>query len=169
MTTQESANALVITRAFDAPRDLVWKAFTEPERMAAWWGPPGSTVGRYAMDLRPGGRYHFSLVMPGGGEMWGLFVYQEVSPHDRIVYHHSFSDADGNIAASPFGGAWPARIHSTLEFVEKGSATEVTLRWIPLDASEEEQSVFTAMIGDMTNGWGGTLDRLDAYLAEEAA
>jgi uncharacterized protein YndB with AHSA1/START domain len=160
---------LVITRTLEAPRELVWKAFTEPERMARWWGPPGSNVGRYTMDFRPGGRYHFSLTFPQGGEMWGLFVYQEISPIERLVYHHSFSNAEGNIAASPFGGAWPARILSTLEFVENGSSTEVTLRWSPLEATSEEEAAFSALIGDMTNGWGGTLDRLATYLGEKAA
>lgn len=169
MTAPESSNILVVTRTVAAPRALVWKAFTEPERMAKWWGPPGSSVGKYSMDLRAGGRYHFSLVLPGGHEMWGLFVYQEVSPIDRLVYHHSFADAAGDIAPSPFGGAWPDRIHSTLEFADKGQATDITLRWVPLHASAEEEAAFRAMIGDMTHGWGGTLDRLDAYLAESSA
>jgi uncharacterized protein YndB with AHSA1/START domain len=161
-----SGREFVVTRTFDAPRDLVWKAFTEPERMAKWWGPPGSSVGRYTMDFQPGGRYHFSMIFPQGEEMWGLFVYQEISPIDRLVYHHSFSDAEGKIAASPFGGPWPARLHTTMTFVDKDGGTEFTLRQFPLDAMADEEEAFLALFEGMSHGWGGTLDRLEAFLKE---
>jgi uncharacterized protein YndB with AHSA1/START domain len=155
----------VVTRTFDAPRELVWKAFTEPERMAKWWGPPGTSVGKYSMDLRSGGRYHFSLVLPDGGAMWGLFVYQEVSPFDRIVYHHSFSDEGGNIGPTPFGGPWPARLHTTLSFADRDGKTEFTLQQFPIDATRDEEAAFSALFDGMNQGWAGTLDRLVEYLA----
>jgi uncharacterized protein YndB with AHSA1/START domain len=161
-----SRREFVVTRTFDAPRELVWKAFTEPERMAKWWGPPGSSVGRYAMDFQPGGRYHFSLTSPGGGEMWGLFVYEEISPIDRLVYFHSFSDADGNVAASPFGGPWPDRLRTTMLFADKDGGTEFTLRQFALEAKADEEAAFLALFDGMTQGWGGTLDRQADYLSE---
>ena len=164
-----SHREFVLIRAFEAPRELVWKAFTEPERMAQWWGPPGSKVGRYAMDFRPGGRYHFSMTFPQGGEMWGLFVYEDISPIDRLVYTHSFSDAEGNVGASPFGGPWPARLHTTMTFEELNEGTVFTLRQHALEASAEEEAAFLALFENMTEGWGGTLDRLAAFLRGESA
>jgi uncharacterized protein YndB with AHSA1/START domain len=164
-----SSQEFVINRTFDAPRDLVWKAFTEPERMAAWWGPPGSKLHAASMDFRPGGRYHFGAIMPDGNLLWGLFTYVEINPVERLVYLHSFSDEAGAIAASPFGGPWPARIHTTLTFTEQDGVTAFTLRQHPIDASPEEVAAFAALYEGMTLGWGGTFDRLDDYLRERAA
>ena len=70
---------LVITRVFDAPRELVWKAFTDPERMRQWWGPKGFSVIASKMDLRPGGTYHYGMRAPDGTPMWGRFVYREIA------------------------------------------------------------------------------------------
>lgn len=160
MSTQE----FVINRTFDAPRELVWKAFTEPERMAAWWGPPGSKLHAATMDLRPGGRYHFGAIMPDGKLLWGLFNYIEIDPIDRIVYLHSFSDEAGGLAPSPFGMPWPSRIHTTLLFAEAHGKTAFTLRQRPLDATPDEVASFVGLFEGMTMGWGGTFDRLDAFL-----
>lgn len=161
-----ASHEFLLTRTFDAPRELVWSAFTDPDKLAAWWGPPGSTLRSSDLDLRPGGRYHFQSVFADGNAVWGLFVYQEISPMDRIVYHHSFSDETGAVAASPFGGPWPARLHTTLFFEDADGGTLFTLRQFPLDATTEEEAAFTALFEDMTQGWGGTLDALDAYLGK---
>jgi uncharacterized protein YndB with AHSA1/START domain len=67
-----------ISRVFDAPRDLVFKAFTDPEHMKHWWGPKGFTVIKSEMDLRVGGIYHYDLRGPDGSTMWGKFVYREI-------------------------------------------------------------------------------------------
>jgi uncharacterized protein YndB with AHSA1/START domain len=71
LTAAMDESTFVITRTFDAPRDLAWKAFTEPDRMKHWWGPKGFTVFAAKMDLRPGGIYHYGLRAPDGGTMWG--------------------------------------------------------------------------------------------------
>ncbi len=68
----------VISRIFDAPRDLVWKCFTEPERMKEWWGPKGSTIVASKMDFRVGGTYLGAMRDPAGRVMWGKFVYREI-------------------------------------------------------------------------------------------
>jgi uncharacterized protein YndB with AHSA1/START domain len=147
----------------------VWKAFTEPYRLAKWWGPPDTTLRLSSLDLRPGGRYHFRSEFPDGNSVWGLFVYKEVTPMDRIVYLHSFSDETGDVAPSPFGGPWPARLHTTMLFTDKDGGTEFTLRQHPVDASPDEEAAFAALFEGMEQGWGGTLDRLTAYIAEKAS
>jgi uncharacterized protein YndB with AHSA1/START domain len=156
----------VISRTFDAPRDLVWKAFTEPERMQQWWGPKGCKVVASRMDLRPGGIYHYGMQMPDGHEMWGKFVYREIVPPERLVFVNSFADKDGNITRHPLSPTWPLELLSIFTFAEHEGKTTLTIRWSPLNASEVERKTFAEGHGSMQQGWTGTLDQLAAYLAQ---
>jgi uncharacterized protein YndB with AHSA1/START domain len=156
----------VITRAFDAPRELVWTAFTEPERMRHWWGPKGFTVIAAKMDLRPGGIYHYGMRAPDGSTMWGKFVYREIVRPERIVLVNSFSDEAGNITRHPLSPTWPLQMLSTFLFAEQGGRTRLTIRWSPLDADDTERATFAGAHSSMQQGWTGTLDRLADYLAK---
>jgi uncharacterized protein YndB with AHSA1/START domain len=156
----------VISRVFDAPRDLVWKAFSEPERMKEWWGPKGFTVVASTMDLRAGGTYHYGMKSPTGEPMWGKFRYLEVVPPRRMVMINSFSDEAGGITRHPMAPTWPLEMHSTFTFDEEPDGkTKLTIRWSPHNASEEERKTFEAGFDSMRGGWGGTMDQLGAYLA----
>jgi uncharacterized protein YndB with AHSA1/START domain len=92
----------VITRVFDAPRDLVWKAWTEGERLARWWGPKGCTIRVIKFDLRPGGVFHYAMRFGPAPEMFGRFVYGDIEPPQRLVFINSFSDAAGGLMRAPF-------------------------------------------------------------------
>ena len=154
----------VISRTFDAPRELVWKAFTEPERMKQWWGPKGFTVKVSRMDLRPGGTYHYCLIAPDGKEMWGRMVYREIVPPERLVFINSFSDEKGGITRHPMSPTWPLELLSTLTFDEQKGKTTLTVRWIPINETDEEWKTFDAGRGSMTQGWTGTMEQLGGYL-----
>jgi uncharacterized protein YndB with AHSA1/START domain len=91
----------VIARVFDAPRDRVWKAWTEVEQMKQWWGPKGFTVVHCALDLQPGGKGHYCLRAPDGSDLWGRFVYREIVKPERLVWINSFSDKDGGLSTHP--------------------------------------------------------------------
>jgi uncharacterized protein YndB with AHSA1/START domain len=158
----------VITRVFDAPRDLVWKAFTEPQRLKEWWGPKGVTVIESKMDLRPGGSYHYAMRTPDGSTMWGKFVYREITPPSRLVFVNSFSDEAGGVTRHPMAPTWPLEMLSTFLFEEESGKTRFTVRWSPLNATEEERATFAAGHPSMQQGWGGTLDKLAAFLAKAA-
>ena len=106
----------VISRVFDAPRDLVWQCFTEPERMKEWWGPKGSTIVASKMDLRVGGTYHGAMRDPGGRVMWAKFVYREIVAPDRLVWVHSFSDEAGGLTRHPLSATWPLELLTTVMF-----------------------------------------------------
>ena len=80
MTVETKTADFVISRVFDAPRDLVWQCFTDPERMKEWWGPKGCTIVASNMDFRVGGTYLGAMRDPGGNVMWGKFVYREITP-----------------------------------------------------------------------------------------
>jgi uncharacterized protein YndB with AHSA1/START domain len=160
------ATPFVISHTFDAPRDLVWKAFTEPERMRQWWGPKGFPVATCNMDLRPGGMYHYALGLPDGSLMWAKFVYREIVAPERIVFVNSFSDENGGLTRHPMISAWPLELLSVFQFTEHEGRTTFTLQWGPLDATAEECAMFDGAHESMTQGWAGTLEQLEAYLAK---
>lgn len=165
--TATSEQVLVITRVFDVPRELLWKAFTEPERMALWWGPKGFRVRVSKMDLRPGGIYHYCLRSPDGSDMWGKSVYREIVAPERLVFVNSFSDEKGALTHHPMSPTWPLEMLSTFAFdKEHEGKTKLTIRWPPLNATEEERKTFEAGHESMQQGWTGTLDQLAEYLAK---
>jgi uncharacterized protein YndB with AHSA1/START domain len=157
--------AFVLTRELDAPRELVWRAFTEPGHLIHWWGPKGFEVRECKVDLRPGGLFRYALRSPDGQDMWGRFVYREITPPERLVYIVSFTDERGNIARHPWSPTWPLQVLGTLTFAEQGGRTTVTIRWSAHEASEEERATFAAGRDSIRGGWTGTMDQLAAYLA----
>jgi len=161
-----AAEEFVITREFDAPRDLVFKAWTEPERLAQWWGPKGFTVKVANVDLRPGGMFHYGMVGPDGSEMWGKFIYREITPPERMVFIVSFSDESGGTTRHPMAPTWPREMLNTVTLTEHGKKTTLTLRSSAYAATEEERATFKAGHSSMQGGFTGTFDQLAAYLAE---
>jgi uncharacterized protein YndB with AHSA1/START domain len=91
-STPSSDRELVITRVVNAPRELVWKAFIESDRLARWWGPEGFTMLAHTLDFRPGGAFHYSMRSPDGQILWGKFVYHDIQAPERLVFVTSFSD-----------------------------------------------------------------------------
>jgi uncharacterized protein YndB with AHSA1/START domain len=161
-----NARELLITRVFDAPRELVWRAFTESDRLAQWWGPAGFVMLVTRLDLRPGGVFHYSMRSPDGHVMWGRFVYREIAAPERLVFVNSFSDDEGNILRSPFSSTWPLEVLNTLTLSETDGRTTVTLRGGPINASEEERETFWTAQGSLRQGFAGTFEQLATYLAE---
>ena len=161
-----SENDFVITRVFDAPRELVFKAWTASERLREWWGPKGFTMLSLRLDLQPGGVFHYRMRAPDGGEMWGKFVYREVVAPERIVFVNSFSDEKGNVARHPLHLGWPLEILITVTFTERAHRTTLRLQGHPINATEEEHRTFEDGRTSMQRGFTGTFDQLAAYLAK---
>ena len=158
---------LVITRVFEAPRELVWKAFTESDRLAHWWGPAGFTMLVRTLDFRPDGVFHYSMRSPDGQVMWGKFVYRDIQAPERMIFVSFFSDEDGNITRAPFNPTWPLEIVNTVTLTESDGKTTVTLRGGPINATEEERETFWNAQESVRQGFAGTFDQLAAYLADE--
>jgi uncharacterized protein YndB with AHSA1/START domain len=167
MTTANApAKEFVMSRVLNAQRALVWQCFTDPERMKHWWGPKGFKVIASKMDLRVGGTYHYGMTAPNGAAMWGLFTYREIVPPEKLVFVNSFSDEKGGVTRHPGHEKWPLTMLSTFTFEDApGGKTKFTVRWQTLNATPEEQQTFDTMHQSMTQGWGGTIDQLEAYLA----
>jgi uncharacterized protein YndB with AHSA1/START domain len=165
--TTSVVDDFVISRVLDAPRDLVWKYFTDPERMKEWWGPKGATVVASKMDLRVGGTYHYGMKTPDGKMMWGKFVYREIVPPERFVVISSFSDENGGVTRHPLAPGWPLEMLSVFTFEEAPvGKTGFTVRWCPHNATADEEKTFEAARPGMTQGWSGTLEQLEGYLAK---
>jgi uncharacterized protein YndB with AHSA1/START domain len=162
---QSVERPFVISRTFDAPRELVWKAWTERDRLMQWFGPKGFTMTRATLDLRPGGVFHYCLRTPEGKDMWGKFIYREIDPPERIVLVNSFSDEKGGLTRHPMSPTWPREMLTTTTLTEHGGKTTLTIQWVPLNATEEERKTFDTSRDGMRQGWSGTFDQLAEYLA----
>ncbi len=161
------SESLIITRTLAAPRELVFRAFTEAERLGRWWGPKGVKIEVQRLDLRPGGLFHYAMVHPDGTRWWGRFEFREISPPQRLIWINSFSDPDGGLSRPPFAPGFPLRVLNVVTLDEHAEGrTTLTLRSGPLDASPEEIAFFAGMHEGMRLGFGGTFDQLEAHLAD---
>jgi uncharacterized protein YndB with AHSA1/START domain len=172
VTTIAAQEEFVISRTFDAPRDLVWRAWTSAEALAQWWGPKGANIRVIKLDFRPGGIFHYAMAFQPGQDMYGRFVYREVAAPERLVFVNSFSDAEGGITRAPFPqlqGKWPLEVLNTVTLTEQDGKTTMALRGGPINATEEERKIFAEMRDSMRQGFGGSFAKLDDYLAKAKA
>jgi uncharacterized protein YndB with AHSA1/START domain len=166
--TDTTNEKFVITRVVDAPRDLVWRAWTEAEHLMKWFGPKGFTMPTCKMDLRVGGVFHYCLISPDGSStLWGKWVFREITPPERIVVVSSFSDEHQGLTRHPMAPDWPIQLHSTFTFTARGNKTEVKVEWSPIDPTPVELKTFVEGHSSMNAGWSGTFEQLEAFLALE--
>lgn len=165
-TLQAADQEFTITRVFDAPRERVWKAWTETDQLAQWWGPKGSTIRVLKLAVRPGGIFHYAMQFQPGHDMYGRFVYREIGAPERLVFVVSFSDASGGVARAPFSESWPLEVLNVLTLTEQGGKTTLNLRGGPIEPTEEERRTFAGMFDSMRQGFTGTFDQLAGYLAK---
>ena len=157
----------VISREFNAARDLMWQVWTQPEHFGRWFGPKGCATNLRKMDLQPGGMTHYSIEMPDGKVIWGRAVYREIARPSRLVWINSFSDPAGGITPHPLTpDPWPLQLLTEVAFTEQAGRTTVTINWLPYEATEAEWKTFEAGRESMKMGWGGTLERLADHLAK---
>ena len=124
---------LVITRVFDAPIELVWKAWTDPEQVMRWWGPKGFTSPSCKIDFREGGRFIFCMRAPkdfqGGQDFYTAGVYKKIVPMKLIEFSQGLADKDGNRVDPTTMGMppdFPKEIPSALAFKRVANKTELT-------------------------------------------
>ena len=165
--TKPASREFVITRVFDAPRELVWKAWTQRERLMQWFGPKGAQMLDGTMDLRPGGLFHYRMRYHGQ-DIWGKFVYRAIVAPERIVWVNSFSDEKGGVTRHPMSPTWPIEMLTTTTLTEHEGKTTITIRWAPLNPTDSERKTFDAGHDSMTQGWTGTFDQLAEYLTSTA-
>jgi len=113
----KSTKTVSITKEFDAPRDMVWDAYTKAELLDQWWAPKPITSRTKAMDFREGGRRFYAMVMPDGQERWSVQRYTSITPKSNFKFFNAFSDENENLQLP--GSDWD------LNFSERDGKTTV--------------------------------------------
>lgn len=153
------ANELVIVRTFNAPREAVWQAWTEAERLMRWWGPKGFTAPVCKTDLRVGGKYLYCMRSPEGRDFWSTGLYREIAAPSLLVCSDSFADPDGNVVPATHYGMdpdFPLELQITVTFEGDADITLMTLRHLGIPLGE---------MSDLCRaGWNESFDKLAASL-----
>ena len=155
--TTTTAGALKVERLFDAPRELVWKAWSDPAHLTQWWGPKGYTGHSVKVDFRVGGTWLACMRSPEGQDIWATGVYREIVQPERIVATDSFADENGNVVpASHYGipGDFPDEMLITVTLEDRGGKTFLTLIHEGLGEMAEGAG----------QGWNESFDKLAASL-----
>lgn len=151
--THDAERELVMTRLLDAPRDLVFKAWTDPERVAQWWGPHVFTNALCELDVRAGGAIRIHMRAPDGTVYPMTGVYQEISEPERLVFTSAALDQAGR---PMFEGL------NTVTFAEQAGKTLLTVRVRVVRSTPEAAQ----HLAGMQAGWTQQLERLEAHLAK---
>jgi uncharacterized protein YndB with AHSA1/START domain len=157
---------LNFSRVIDAPRELVFRVWTEPEHFAQWFGPHAVAVPFCRIDPRPGGELHFCHRLADGPEVWIKGVYREVVAPQRLVFALGFVDASGRPAAHPMFPEWPIDtvIVTTVIFADHNGKTQLTVRQVLESTLPATPGAFKRHHEGAQVGWTQTLERLEAYV-----
>ena len=140
---------LLITRTFDAPREVVFRSWVTPSYFASWFGPKECTVPHCSMDVRVGGSFLFCVRVPGD-DIWAKGIYRELRAPEKLVFDSFFSDQKGNRVERP---GFPKETRIAVTFEDVGGRTKVTIRQTGLERDQGEMK-----------GWNEGLDRLAEYI-----
>ncbi len=156
----------VIEREFNAPRALVFDAWTKVEHLNNWMFPmPGCRCEFVQADIRDGGSSLHKIIMPNGHEMWLFTTYEEVTAPDKLVFLQYMSNSEGEILPNPHIPNWPEHMLATLLFEQiSDDKTKLTFLWEPRNPSAKEVETFEATRADHNKGWGAGMEQLHSYL-----
>ena len=153
----------IITREFNAPKEVVFNAFADADALNEWWGPVECRNSVIKLDFRPGGIFHFKMDF-NGNISYGRFLFGTIQPYDLLEFTNAFADENANVVPAPFDIQIPKEIFYSLHFSEVKGKTIITLTGLPVDATGEEEAGFRSINLDMQKGFGATFDKLIEYL-----
>lgn len=156
-------NKYRIDRVFAAPLDLVWRAWTEPELLAKWYGPGIETV-IHKFDLRAGGEWLNEMKWGDTSDL-SKMVFLEVEREKKLVWKHYSTDAEWNVIANPMMENWPKEILTIVEFGADGDKTNVSLILEATNCTEAELACFAEKAAGLEKGWGSGFKLIDEILA----
>ncbi|KAE9632837.1 MULTISPECIES: SRPBCC family protein [Parasedimentitalea] len=154
----------VLEREFDAPREMVWRTWTEPELLARWYGPGAETI-IHELNVTPGGLW-LNEMKWGGKSNYERVEYTKVDPPALLVWLHSTANSEWEASANSMMPDWPLVLLTTVTFTEKDGKTQLRLTWQPHEASAAELACFAAAIGGMDKGWASGMEILAELLVE---
>jgi uncharacterized protein YndB with AHSA1/START domain len=161
---ERNKNELVITRIFDAPRETVWKYWTDSEYAKKWWGPKDFTCPFARIDFRTGGKYLLAMRSKEGQEFWSTGTFKEIVPMEKIVETDSFADKEGNIVPSTHYGMenFPLELEITVTFEDLGDKTRMRLTHSGIENIDERMRL------EMEHGWNESFDKMNHEAGKEA-
>jgi len=164
---QSGQKKFVINRSFSAPIDVMFEMWTNPEHFSKWLAPTGFSMEFLKADIKAGGKSSY-MMTNGEFKMFGSASYMEIVKPDRLVYTQQFNDDKGNVSMHPGAPLWPETMKTTVTFTSEGpDQTRVTVVWeVYGKATQAEHDAFVKERGGMTQGWTGSFDKLDDYIAE---
>lgn len=156
-----------IVREFNAPRQLVFDAWTQVEHLNNWMFPmQGCSCEFVKADIQSGGSSLHKVTMPNGFEMWLFTQYEEVSFPEKLVFLQYFSNENGDIVTVPHIPNWPKDMLATLSFEEDSAGkTTITFLWEPRNPTADELAAFESTRAEHHKGWGAGMDQLEIYLS----
>ena len=156
----------IITRELNAPKQLVFDAWTQVDHLKNWQFPMKGARCEYThADISPGGSSLHKMMMPNGFEMWLLTKYEVVDSPDKLVFRQYMSNEAGEIVQNPQMPTWPKEMRLTINFEEVAGKTKLELIWEPVDPTKEEAETFKQAGQQSTQGWSMGLDQLEDYLS----
>ena len=167
-STANSATEFVFSRTFEASREDVWNAFTQPEHLKHWWGTPGSSIEIARHELKAGGMFHYRMNFPDGRAMWARFIFREIAAPRRLVWLNAFSDEHGGLSRNPWVPTFPLETLNTVTLAEQHGETLLTVTVVPFDASDDEARIFSGGINAMKMGFGASFEVLADYISQRS-
>lgn len=157
----------VINRSFKAPIKKMFQLWTVPNHLEKWVPPTGFEMKYIRVNIKEGGSCFYEMSNGAGLTMYGRADYREIRPHDRIVYTQQFCDANEKVSRHPMAPTWPETMLTIITLTEEGpDQTRVTIQWEPYGQfTSEELATFVSARAGMTQGWTGSLDKLELYLS----
>ncbi|RFS14363.1 SRPBCC domain-containing protein [Emticicia sp. C21] len=165
MTTRPSNTDFVISYEFNAPKELVFNAFSKAEALNEWWGPLQTKNSVVSLDFRPGGIFHFKMESPGTTN-YGRFIFGSIQPYDLLEFTNSFADEHANVVPAPFDISIPDRIFYRIIFSETNGKTTITMTGQPVDATPEQETGFHSINASMQEGFGASFKQLTTFLSK---
>lgn len=164
----ERKERFFINRSFEAPIDVMYDMWAQPEHLSKWTPPTGFTMSYIRADVRVGGSSFYLMTNGAGVTMYGRAAYLEMEKPNRLCYTQQFCDEHENISRHPMAPTWPETMLTTVQFTaEAADRTRVTVTWEPHGTvTAAELETFMKARGGMTMGWTGSFDKLDALLSE---
>jgi uncharacterized protein YndB with AHSA1/START domain len=161
----------VINRSFDAPLATMFEMWTNPDHFSRWLAPTGFDMQFIRSDIKPGGTTFYFMTNHADIKMYGRAEYLEIKWPHRLKYTQQFCDEQENLSRHPLAPTWPAAMLTTVQLTAEGpDRTRVTVTWEPHGVTTpEELETFIKSRGGMTQGWTGSFDKLEEYLAATAA